>query len=104
MQWGWWGLLGTSAVCHLDKVTSPTQPTSIVGVLGFEKEARMMSPVTSHTVQLPSGMAVKRVGEETQWNGIYLSNNFAVLAGGWMMGQMVICDESGHILMGVVTL
>ena len=46
--------------CHLDKLPQPPQRTSMVGVLGFEKEARMMSPVTSHTVQLPSGMAVKR--------------------------------------------
>ena len=67
----------------------------MVGVLGLEKEARMMSPVTSHTVQLPSGMAAKKGRREStierylpQWqpcgNCRWMSNG-----------------TSGHVVMGV---
>lgn len=62
------------------------QPTSMLGVVGLEKEARMMSPDTSHTVQLPSGLAATGERDNTQEIGV---NCWDTLAGGWVVMGVV---------------
>lgn len=59
----------------------------MLGVVGLEKEARMMSPDTSHTVQLPSGLAATEERENTQEIGV---NRLDTLASRWVvMGVML---------------